>query len=242
MKKIVFSLAISLFFCATLMAQSVTETETTVGDKRMPAYSITLNKGDKLVGNAISQRMKNAGLKTKKASGYVASLNSVFSEIAETPVDFYTKVEGNKDESVLTVCAVSSDYKTDQSLINAAVRHFVDGFPKYLEQYEATEMLSTREKELKSALKSQKSTANSLAKMEKAGAKQQKALESKQAELEKYRARVAECEEAVAKLQADLEKNSGDNLQQAKDAAAAADQKVQELQAEIDRYRAVLMQ
>lgn len=240
MKKTLLALTLSLFFGATLMAQGVNETEASIGDKRMPAYSVTLNKSDKIVEEALNQRFKEAGMRGKKISGYWGCLNTVFTEIAATPVDFYAKVEGNKNESVVTVCAVSSDYKTDQSLINAAVRHFVEGFGRYVERYEAGALIEAKEKELKSAQKVQADAASTLAKLEKNAQKYQKDLEAAQKKMEKYAAKVAKCEKDIAKIQKNMEGTSGEDLKSAQDAAAAADKKVQELQAEIDSYRAAL--
>ena len=239
MTKKLLAFAVATVLCAGVMAQTVEEGTAKIGELTVPSYTVTLEKGAKLVQSAMNQRLKDAKLKTKNVDGYVACLQQVFAEVAATPINLYTKVEdqgrkGNKT-TVVTVCALSQDLTIDQVAMNNNLRLFVSAFPQYVDRYEALTQLSAAQDDLKKAQKAQKSAASDLASVEKNIGKAQQKAADKQKEIEKLTAKIASLEKEVNSLQADAEKYAGKKAA-AEEKLQKADEAVKTAQEAVDRY------
>ena len=155
MIKKVIVLALAAFIGTSLMAQTVQETTTMVGEKTVTAYTVSLQKDVKMVQEAMNQRLKDAKLKTKKSEGFIAALDQVFTDISQNSLSLYTKVEEQgkrKDKvTVVTVCAISNDLTISQSAINGNVRNFVQNFVQYINKYEAGQQMEAEQANLKKA-------------------------------------------------------------------------------------------
>lgn len=240
MIKKVIVLALAAFIGTSLMAQTVQETTTMVGEKTVTAYTVSLQKDVKMVQEAMNQRLKDAKLKTKKSEGFIAALDQVFTEISQNSLSLYTKVEEQgkrKDKvTVVTVCAISNDLTISQSAINGNVRNFVQNFVQYINKYEAGQQMEAEQANLKKAEKAAGKAAAAVTDLENDITKAQKKIEDRRKDIEKYQQKIADCEKEIADLQKSIEKNSGKKAE-AEKKAEEANQNVKAAESEVEKYR-----
>ena len=240
MIKKVIVLALAAFIGTSLMAQTVQETTTMVGEKTVTAYTVSLQKDVKMVQEAMNQRLKDAKLKTKKSEGFIAALDQVFTDISQNSLSLYTKVEEQgkrKDKvTVVTVCAISNDLTISQSAINSNVRNFVQNFVQYVNRYEAGQQMEAEQANLKKAEKAAGKAAAAVTDLENDITKAQKKIEDRRKDIEKYQQKIADCEKEIADLQKSIEKNSGKKAE-AEKKAEEANQNVKAVEGEVEKYR-----
>lgn len=240
MIKKVIVLALAAFIGTSLMAQTVQETTTMVGEKTVTAYTVSLQKDVKMVQEAMNQRLKDAKLKTKKSEGFIAALDQVFTDISQNSLSLYTKVEEQgkrKDKvTVVTVCAISNDLTISQSAINGNVRNFVQNFVQYVNRYEAGQQMEAEQANLKKAEKAAGKAAAAVTDLENDITKAQKKIEDRRKDIEKYQQKIADCEKEIADLQKSIEKNSGKKAE-AEKKAEEANQNVKAVEGEVEKYR-----
>ena len=240
MIKKVIVLALAAFIGTSLMAQTVQETTTMVGEKTVTAYTVSLQKDVKMVQEAMNQRLKDAKLKTKKSEGFIAALDQVFTDISQNSLSLYTKVEEQgkrKDKvTVVTVCAISNDLTISQSAINSNVRNFVQNFVQYVNKYEASQQMEAEQANLKKAEKAAGKAAAAVTDLENDITKAQKKIEDRRKDIEKYQQKIADCEKEIADLQKSIEKNSGKKAE-AERKAEEANQNVKAAESEVEKYR-----
>lgn len=240
MIKKVIVLALAAFIGTSLMAQTVQETTTMVGEKTVTAYTVSLQKDVKMVQEAMNQRLKDAKLKTKKSEGFIAALDQVFTDISQNSLSLYTKVEEQgkrKDKvTVVTVCAISNDLTISQSAINGNVRNFVQNFVQYVNRYEASQQMAAEQANLKKAEKAAGKAAAAVTDLENDITKAQKKIEDRRKDIEKYQQKIADCEKEIADLQNSIEKNTGKKAE-AERKAEEANQNVKAVEGEVEKYR-----
>lgn len=232
-----FVLAITALMALSLNAQEVKETTVAIGNLNVPAYTLTIQKDKKLVQKALEQRLKEAKLKTKKADGFEASLGAVFAEISSTPINFYTKVDGNSKSSTVTVCAISTDLSANQQTINNNVVNFLKNFSQYVDKREAAEHLEEAQEALKKAEKEKKNAEADLAKLEKAAKKSQDKIADLQSDIEKWNKNIANAEKEIKDLNADIDKATNGKIPDAKKRVQEAEKAFEEAQAIVEKYR-----
>lgn len=235
--KRIFALTIAALMAVNLNAQEVKETTVTIGNLNVPAYTLTLQKDKKMVQKALEQRLKEAKLKTKKSDGFEASLGAVFAEIASTPINFYTNVDGNSKSATLTVCAISTDLSTNQQTINSNVVNFLKSFEQYVAKREAAEHLEEAEDVLKKAEKEKKNAESDLAKLEKATEKDRAKVEDLQKDIQKWQKNIAEAENDIKEINNKIDKATDGKLPDAKKRVQDAEKAVSEAQAVVEKYR-----
>jgi len=240
MIKKVIVLALAAFIGTSLMAQTVQETTTMVGEKTVTAYTVSLQKDVKMVQEAMNQRLKDAKLKTKKSEGFIAALDQVFTEISQNSLSLYTKVEEQgkrKDKvTVVTVCAISNDLTISQSTINGNVHNFLQNFIQYINKYEASQQMEAEQANLKKAEKAAGKAAAAVTDLENDITKAQKKIEDRRKDIEKYQQKIGDCEKEIADLQKSIEKNSGKKAE-AERKAEEANQNVKAVEGEVEKYR-----
>lgn len=240
MIKKVIVLALAAFIGTSLMAQTVQETTTMVGEKTVTAYTVSLQKDVKMVQEAMNQRLKDAKLKTKKSEGFIAALDQVFTDISQNSLSLYTKVEEQgkrKDKvTVVTVCAISNDLTISQSTINGNVHNFLQNFIQYINKYEAGQQMEAEQANLKKAEKAAGKAAAAVTDLENDITKAQKKIEDRRKDIEKYQQKIADCEKEIADLQKSIEKNSGKKAE-AERKAEEANQNVKAAESEVEKYR-----
>ncbi len=240
MIKKVIVLALAAFIGTSLMAQTVQETTTMVGEKTVTAYTVSLQKDVKMVQEAMNQRLKDAKLKTKKSEGFIAALDQVFTDISQNSLSLYTKVEEQgkrKDKvTVVTVCAISNDLTISQSTINGNVHNFLQNFIQYINKYEAGQQMEAEQANLKKAEKAAGKAAAAVTDLENDITKAQKKIEDRRKDIEKYQQKIADCEKEIADLQKSIEKNTGKKAE-AERKAEEANQNVKAVEGEVEKYR-----
>ena len=236
MKKL-FVLAIAALMAVNLNAQEVTEGTVAIGSLKAPAYTLTLQKDKKFVQNCFEKRLKEAKLKTKKSEGFDACLGAVVPEIAATPINLYTKVDGRGNSSTVTICAMSSDLSANQQTINTNVVKYLNNFTRYVEKCEAAEQLAIAQEALKKAQKEQKTASSELAKMEKATKKSNQKIDDLQKNIEKYRNSIAEAEKEIEKCRYDIEKTTKGKLPETQKRVEEANKAVKDAEATVEKYQ-----
>lgn len=235
--KRLFAFAIAVLMVASLNAQDINESTVRIGNLNAPAYSLTLQKDKKVVQKALDQRFKDAKLKTKKSEGFDACLGAIFQEIAPSPINLYTKVDGNSKECTLTVCAMSNDLSANQQSINSNVVLFLNNFKQYLAKREAAEQLAIAQEALEKAQKEQKSATSELARLEKIASKNRKKIEDLQSRIKKWQQNINDAEIDIRKYNSDIEKATNGKLPEAQKRVEDAGQAVKEAQATVEKWQ-----
>lgn len=226
-------LAMGLMLTVGAFAQGVIETVATVGTMTVPAMSMNIDTDAKLAQEAMRNRLKEAGLKTKNNEGYLAAIEQVFAEVSATPISFFAKVEeqGRRKNkvTVVTVCAIPTDLTQNQAVLMSALRSFLEGFPQYIERYQAQQNMEQEQGNLRKAEKAAASAASAVANID-------QNIASMQSKIERLRAKIKECEDEIADLERKIsrEQNRRNEAQQRAD---EADNNVRATQNEVERYR-----
>jgi len=173
----------------------------------------------------------------EKADGFEASLGAVFAEISSTPINFYTKVDGNSKSATVTVCAISTDLSANQQTINNNVVNFLKNFSQYVDKREAAEHLEEAQEALKKAEKEKKNAEADLAKLEKAAKKSQDKIADLQSDIEKWNKNIANAEKEIKDLNADIDKATNGRIPDAKKRVQEAEKAYEEAQAIVEKYR-----
>ena len=235
--KRLFAFAIAAMMVVGLYAQNIDETTVRIGNLNAPAYVLTLQKDKKVVQKALDQRLKDAKLKTKKSEGFDACLGTVFQEIALSPINFYTKVDGNSKECTLTVCAMSNDLSANQQVINSNVVYFLNNFTQYLEKREAAEQLAVAQEALDKAQKEQKAATSELNKLEKIAEKNRKKIDDLQNRIKKWQQSINDAEADIRKYNSDIEKATNGKLPDAQKRVEKANKAVNEAQTTVEKWQ-----
>ena len=232
--------AMAMFLSAGAFAQSVIETVATVGMMTLPAQQISLDKDVKLVQEAMRGRLKDAGLKVRNNEGWMAATEQVFAEVAQSPISFFAKVEeqGKKKNkvTVVTICAMPTDMTQNQAVLTGALRSFLEGFPQYIDRYQAQMNMAQEQDNLKKAEKAAASATAAVASIDKNIESLQGKIADKRKEIEKLKAKIKECEQDIVELEKKIEKEGG-KKSEAEKKADAAGENVKAVQGEVDRYR-----
>ena len=239
MKKISL-LVLSMAMMAGIKAQSVQEVTVQFGDFTVPAYTVSINQSKDVTTEALNQRLKESGLKTGKENGYVAVQNQTFTDIYSQPVDFYAKVDeqGKKKNrvTVVTFFAKSPNLTISQNELNINVRRFAEGFPYYVDKFEAQKKVGASEAELKKAQKTQSKAVAAAASIEKDIASDREKIAKKEAEIEKYNKKIESLRADIEKLNDSIEKKTGKKAE-ADEKVNKANEAVQSSESDVNRYR-----
>ena len=230
-------LTITALMAAAVNAQDVKEVTVTIGNLKVPAYTMTIQKDKKMVQNAMDLLLKESKLKTKKADGFEACLDKVIEEIAPTPINFYTKVEGNGKSATVTVCAISTDLSANQQNINSKVVKFLNGFAQYVNKYEASLQLEEAQKLLKKAEKEQKNALDDLEKLQKNVKKDQEKIADLQKDIAKWNKNIKEAEKDIKELNNKIDKATDGKLPSAQKRVQEAEQAVNDAKAVVEKYQ-----
>lgn len=237
MMKKVLSLTAALLLLAGAMAQNVLPTEAKIGSVTAPAFTVTIQKSEKMVQEAMNKRLKEAGLKAKNDNGYVAAIDQLFAEIATVPVNLYTKVvKESKNSSVVVVCVIPTNFSADQTDMQANAKRFLEGFVSYIDKYEASLNMAAEQDNLKKANKAQASAISAVEKIDKSIQNDREKIADKQKEIEKYNQKIKECQEDIKKLEASIAKREGKRTDAEKEVNTAKEN-VKAVEGEVEKYR-----
>lgn len=240
MVKKLLSFAAAMLLVGALVAQNVQVTPVQIGEMTANGYTVTLDKDLKLTEKAMEKRIKEAKLKTSKAKPYTACLNQVFADLAAEPVDFYFKLEEKgkkKDRSTeLTVCVIPKDLTSNQEVLQANVRKFLEGFGQYVARFEAGINMEEMQKELEKAQKALKGAEGDFADLEKSIKKDQDRIASRKKDIEGYKSKIADAEKDIKDLESNI-KNTESQKAPAQKKIEEAKEKVKKAEAEVEKYR-----
>lgn len=232
-----------LLFSTTLMlfvgvrSQSAESTNVQLGPLSAPAFTIKIEKEERVVQNAMNQRLKEADMKTQKIEGFTACLDQLFADIATIPINLYTKVERDgKKKCVVTVCAFPTDLTVNKESIQENTRTFLEGFVKYVNRFEARGFLEETQKDLKKAQKKLESAENTMAKIDKNIAEDQKDIAEMQKDIEKYNSKIAEYQNDIKEIEEKLVKRQAEK-EKASQEVKKARESVDALLKEVEKYQ-----
>lgn len=238
MKKL-FAMAVAMVMAFGAMAQRAESATAEVGTIKAPAFTITIEKDDSFVQEAMNQRLKEAGLKTKKTEGYVAVIDQLFAEISTSPINLYTKVEReSRHSSKVTVCVIPTDLTGDRESLQANTRTFTESFAKYVARYEAKGNMEKEQDNLKKAQKQQSKAVSALEKIDNGIAKNKEKIADLKKDIEKYNLKIKECQEEIKKLEGDNAKNQ-EKRTEAQKGLDDANSNVKSVEGEVERYRSL---
>ncbi|MDR0874540.1 MAG: hypothetical protein LBN27_13930 [Prevotellaceae bacterium] len=157
MKK-VFSLAVAALFLLSLQGFAQTETSEDLQKVgKQPAFALDYNYSKKTVEEALALRLKNDKLKGSSSKGATKYEQVRYSTIADTPIDFYTKVTGDKKKATVYVF-ISKGYENfvtsgNDANVAARAKAFLQSLNADIQNYDLKNQTAAQEKEVKKAQK-----------------------------------------------------------------------------------------
>jgi flagellar biosynthesis chaperone FliJ len=234
-KLLLFSAALVLF--AGAKGQSAKSVTVQVGPVSAPGFSIKIEKEERLVQNALNQRLKEADMKTQKLEGYTACLDQLFADIASFPINLYTKVERDgKNKCIVTVCAFPTDLTVNKESIQTNTQTFLEGFVRYVNRFEARGQLEEAQSNLKKAQKKLESAESAVAKIEKNIKEDQEDIAEKTKEIEKYSEKIRNCQADIKKLEEKIAKRQEEKTKASQEVDKASEN-VSNVLKEVERYQ-----
>ena len=103
MKKLVLSIACSLFLYGVVNAQAIVETKTSLNKVDVPALALTMDYSKKIMEEAVNKHFKDDKLKGKSSSGVMLYSKITYSEMCVRNTDVYTKVDGSSKTSTVYI-------------------------------------------------------------------------------------------------------------------------------------------
>ncbi len=234
-KLLLFSVALVLF--ASMKSQNVEATTANLGSISAPAFTVKIEKGEHLVQNAMTQRLKEADMRTQKIEGFTACFDQLFADIATIPINLYTKVErSSKSSCVVTVCAFPTDLTANKESIQENTKKFLEDFVKYVNRFEARGFLEGAMKNLTKAQKKLESAENTVAKIEKDISKNKEEIVEIQKDIDKYNAKISEYQADIKKIEEKITKRQAEK-EKADQEVTKAREAVDEVMKDVDKYQ-----
>ena len=103
MKKLVLSIACSLFLYGVVNAQAIVETKTSLNKVDVPAIALTMDYSKKIMEEAVNKHFKDDKLKGKSSSGVMSYSKITYSEMCVRNTDVYSKVDGSSKTSTVYI-------------------------------------------------------------------------------------------------------------------------------------------
>lgn len=193
MKKqfILFALAVVAAFTARAQAR---EDRMDISDASRAVLSMEVNYTSKTVSDALAQKLKDSGLKTKSSKGLTVAEGSRFLEVSPENLDYYFKVESGKDKSKSVIYVGFSkgytNFITPESDAKTwdGGKSFLAGMVGYLDQYQLGLDIAAQDKVVKDAEKAMDKSIKEGEDLTKKLEENKKDQEAKKADLEKQKA------------------------------------------------------
>lgn len=234
-KLLLFSVVLVLF--AGVKGQSAKSVTVQVGPVSASGFSIKIEKEERLVQNAMNQRLKEADMKTQKIEGYTACLDQLFVDIATFPINLYTKVERDgKNKCIVTICAFPTDLSVNKESVQTNTQTFLEGFVSYVNRFEARGQLEEAQSNLKKAQKKLESAESAVAKIEKNIKEDQEDIAEKTKEIEKYSEKIRNCQADIKKLEEKIAKRQEEKTKASQEVDKASEN-VSNVLKEVEKYQ-----
>lgn len=187
MKKIITLLLFASGISSMASAQ-VREDKINVLDAERLGLRIEMNYDVKIVSSALSDKLKDAGIKTKSSKGFVTASGVKLIDISPELMDYYFKVESVDKKRSILYLVISKGYSNFiDPVANPSVwdnaKMFMENMVSYAARYQLQADAKTMEKTVSSAQKNYDKSVKDYKKQEDALAKSRKSMEDAQGEL-----------------------------------------------------------
>jgi len=187
-------LLIAFLVTSTLLVKSqAREDRTSILDAERAVLSIELNYTSKLVSDALDQKLKESGVKTKSSKGYTVAEGAKFLEVSPENLDYYFKVESKDKTKSVVYLGFSKGYsnfitpESDPKTWETA-KTFLNGLIKYHEQYQLALDIVAQDKMVKDSEKALEKSIKDGDDLTKKLEENKKDQEAKKADVEKQKA------------------------------------------------------
>lgn len=191
MKKHIFFLALLVAGMVSVHAQA-REDRMDIADASRAVLSIEANYPSKTVSDALTQKLKEAGLKTKSSKGLTIAEGAKFLEVSPENHDYYFKVESKDKAKTVIYLGFSKGYtnfvtpESDPKTWEGG-KAFLAKFLTYLDQYQLGLDIATQDKLVKDSEKALDKSVKEGEDLTKKLEDNKKDQEAKKAELEKQK-------------------------------------------------------
>lgn len=191
MKKHIFFLALLVAGTVSVHAQA-REDRMDIADASRAVLSIEANYPSKTVSDALTQKLKEAGLKTKSSKGLTIAEGAKFLEVSPENHDYYFKVESKDKAKTVIYLGFSKGYtnfvtpESDPKTWEGG-KAFLAKFLTYLDQYQLGLDIATQDKLVKDSEKALDKSVKEGEDLTKKLEDNKKDQEAKKAELEKQK-------------------------------------------------------
>lgn len=187
-------LLIALFITSTIIVKAqAREDRIEISEAQRLVLSIELSYSSKVVEDALSQKIKDAGLKTKNSKGFTLIEGGKFLDVTPDIMDYFFKVESkDKVKSVLYVGISKGNSNFITGDTDAKIwensKAFLNQFVNYLYQYQLGLDIAAQDKIAKDAEKALEKSIKEGEDLAKKTEENKKDQENKKADLEKQKA------------------------------------------------------
>lgn len=196
---------IALFVATVSMTVAqVREDRLDILDASRLVLSIELNYPSKTVESALSQKLKESGIKTKSSKGLTTAEGAKFLDVAADNQDYYFKVESKDKTKSVVYLGISKGYtnfvtgESDAKTWQGG-KDFLTRFEGYVFQYQLAGDIAAQEKVIKDAEKAVEKSKKDGEDLAKKVEENKKDQEAKQADLDKQNSLLGELKGKVTK-------------------------------------------
>ena len=196
MKNIFLCLFLVVFVNISSAQQQATETKVKFMDADQHALVIRFSEPEKIVAEAVAERLKKAGLKSKNEKGFDAYKGVLFKDIHSSSIDFYVKVEKADKNTSNVILLLSKGYNNfvsskDEPAMISNAKTFMASLERDIKIVSLQQSLAAQEKVVKESIDKLESQNKSLEKLVK-----------NKAEIEKN---ITDTQDAIVKQKSDIE-------------------------------------
>ena len=191
MKKKILFLAVCISSAVFASAQA-REDKADIMDASRSVLSIELKFTSKTVSDALTQKLKEASLKTKSSKGYTIAEGAKFLDISPENLDYYFKVESKDKTASILYLGFSKGYTNfvtpeSDAKVWTSGKEFLNNFITYMEKYQLELDIAAQDKIVKDAEKAYEKAIKEGEDLAKKVAENAKDQETKKAELQKHK-------------------------------------------------------
>jgi hypothetical protein len=188
-----FLLIVILIASTFIVNAQAREDRTSILDTERAVLSIELNYSSKTVSDALAQKLKDAGIKTKSSKGFTIAEGAKFLEVSPENLDYFFKVESKDKTKSIVYLGFSKGYTNfitpeSDSKTWAAAKTFLNDLVKYNDQYQLGLDIAAQEKVVKDSEKALEKSVKDGDDLTKKLEENKKDQETKKADVEKQKA------------------------------------------------------
>lgn len=187
MKRIGMTLIMALGVCTWAGAQ-VREDKLIILGAEQSALRIEVDHDTKMLTAALTDKLKQAGVKTGSSKGFIIASGAKLVEISPDLLDYYFHVQPLDKKRSVVFLSISKGYSNfikpeTNTILWDNAKQFLDNLVVHTKHFQMKEDAKTMEKELSAAQKTYDKSVKDYKKQEEALAKSRKAMEDAQSAL-----------------------------------------------------------